>query len=288
MNPSHRKSNVYSRKRDILQTGVSMSLSICSFASSSSGNCYLVRDGSSAILIDAGISTKKIIDSLKTAGVDRASVDSVFITHEHTDHIKGLRVLTKKNPEWKVYASEGTGSCIRDAMYRDEQLICFAPGREIKVGGMKVQSLPVSHDASDPVCYSVEAGGNRLTILTDTGYVPPEVAEYLYESDIVVLEANHEVNMLRAGPYPYSLKQRILGERGHLSNETAGGTLAEIMKKDSRYRHIFLAHLSSTNNFPGLAFQTVRNILEENSFLMDRDYHLEVLKRDGLSGMVEL
>lgn len=265
-----------------------MGLSVCSFASGSSGNCYLVRSDRSAILIDAGISNKKITDCLKIAGVKREDIDSVFITHEHSDHVKGLKVLTKKNPEWKIYASMGTGLCIREDIYRDEQLICFEAGREMTAGDMKVKSIRISHDAADPVCFSVESGGTRLTILTDTGFVCSEAMEYLYRSDIVILEANHEVNMLRAGPYPYSLKRRILGEKGHLSNEDAGGTLADIMQKDSRFRHIFLAHLSSKNNFPGLALQTVKNILEENSFYMDRDYRLEVMKRDSISGIAEL
>ena len=129
---------------------------------------------------------------------------------------------------------------------------------------------------------------NKISILTDTGYVPQQAAEYLCRSDIIILEANHEVNMLRAGPYPYSLKRRILGERGHLSNEDAGLALAEIMRKDNRYRHIFLAHLSSKNNFPGLALQTVKNILEENRFYMDRDFRLETMRREGISGIAEL
>jgi phosphoribosyl 1,2-cyclic phosphodiesterase len=261
---------------------------VCSFASGSSGNCYLVRSSRSAILIDAGISNKKIADCLKIAGVKRNDIDGVFITHEHTDHVKGLRVLTKNNPEWKVYATEGTGLCIREAVYKDDQLICFKAGSEMKAGDITVKSFRISHDAADPVCFSVESDGRRLTVLTDTGFVCREAAEYLYQSDIVILEANHEVNMLRAGPYPYNLKRRILGEKGHLSNVDAGEALAAVMRRDSRFRHIFLAHLSSKNNFPGLALQTVKNILEESSYYMDRDYRLEVIKRDGISGMAEL
>ncbi len=265
-----------------------MGLSVCSFASGSSGNCYLVRSGRSAILIDAGISNRKITGFLREVGVERGDIDSVFVTHEHTDHTKGLKVLTKNNPEWKVYASAGTGESIRDKVHGENQLICFDAGSAVQAGGMTVQSIRISHDAADPVCYSVASGGTRLTILTDSGIVTEEAAEYLRCSDIVILEANHEVNMLKAGPYPYSLKRRILGEKGHLSNEDAGRTLADMMQRDGSYRQIFLAHLSSKNNFPGLALQTVKNILEENRFYMDRDYRLEVVRREGISCVAEV
>ncbi len=265
-----------------------MGLSVCSFASGSSGNCYLIRSDRSSILIDAGLSNKKITDFLKDAGVRPDMIDGVFITHEHTDHTKGLKVLTKRNPGWRIYASTGTAACLQEMIHREEQLICFEAGTCIRIGDLDVQSIPVSHDAADPVCYSVATDRVRLTILTDTGYVPPLAAEYLHQSDIIILEANHEVNMLRAGPYPYSLKRRILGERGHLSNEDAGKILTEAMQTDNRFRHIFLAHLSSQNNFPGLALQTVKNILEENRFYMDRDFRLEVMHREGISGITEL
>ena len=265
-----------------------MGLSVCSFASGSSGNCYLVRSDRETILIDAGISNKKITEFLKTAGIERDVISGVFITHEHTDHTKGLRVLTRTNPDWNVFASQGTAHLLQEMIHGEKQLICFEAGSTIRIGDMDIQSIPVSHDAADPVCYSVASGETRMTILTDTGYVPQQAADYLCRSDIIILEANHEVNMLRAGPYPYSLKRRILGERGHLSNEDAGHALAEIMKKDNRYRHIFLAHLSSKNNFPGLALQTVKNILEENRFYMDRDFRLETMRREGISGIAEL
>ncbi|MDD7408656.1 MAG: MBL fold metallo-hydrolase [Anaerovoracaceae bacterium] len=262
-----------------------MALSVCSFASGSSGNCYLVRSSDTAILIDAGISTKRIHDSMGKIGVDRSSIDGVFITHEHSDHVKGLRVLTKKNPDWRIYTSEGTGEQIKDSIFDQSRLNCFEAGDMIEVGDMKVQSIKISHDAADPVCYSVSAEGSNLLIMTDTGFVPNEAASRMRGADIIVMEANHEVNMLKAGSYPYRLKMRILGDRGHLSNETAGETLAETMTQDPRYRKIYLAHLSRENNFPRLAFQTVKNILEENHFYPGRDFSLDVMRRDEISGM---
>ena len=136
--------------------------------------------------------------------------------------------------------------------------------------------------------YSVSCGKAKLVILTDTGYVPDEVRQEMLDSEIVVMEANHEVNMLKMGAYPYSLKQRILGNKGHLSNVVAGQTLAEVMNEDGRYRKIFLAHLSQQNNFPGLALQTVKNILEENHFISGKHFSLDVIKKEVVSGITEL
>ena len=265
-----------------------MELSFCSFASGSAGNCYLIKSSSSAILIDAGISTKRIHNALKEIGLDRDAIQGVFITHEHSDHVKGINVLTKQNPDWIVYASRGTGYRISDKVFYDDQLYCFDAGDIITVGDMEIKSFSISHDAADPVCYSVKCGDSKITILTDTGVVTPEAKQEMTESDSIVMEANHEVNMLKAGPYPYSLKRRILGEYGHLSNETAGELLAEIMTQDGRFRKVFLAHLSNENNFPRLARQTVANILEENRFYIGRHLDLEVMSREGISGIAHI
>lgn len=265
-----------------------MGLMLCSFGSGSSGNCYLVRSREKTVLIDAGISTKKIHNGLSEIGVSRNSIDGVFITHEHTDHIKGLRVLTKQNPNWRVYSTGGTGECISDQIRDPEQLSTFAAGDAVRLGDMTIRSISVSHDAADPVCYSISSGDSSILIMTDTGYVPQEAASFMKEADLIVLEANHEVNVLKAGPYPYYLKRRILGEKGHLSNETAGEILADSMSGMDRYRKIFLAHLSTENNFPMLAEQTVKNILEEHGFYPGRDYSIDVMKRDGISGIAEI
>ena len=265
-----------------------MDLSFCSFASGSSGNCYLIKSRESAILIDAGISTKKIHAALQETGTDRSDISGVFVTHEHSDHVKGLKVLTKQNPGWDIYGSEETCRCLRENVY-DGKKICSLNIDCIKqIGDMKIRAMNISHDAVHPVCYVIEAGSSKMSVLTDTGYVPEDVMTELVSSDLIVIEANHEVNMLKAGPYPYRLKLRILGDSGHLSNEAAGETLAEVMSRDDRYRTILLAHLSRENNFPGLAFQTVANILEEHRFYPGKHMRLEVLSRDGLSGFTEL
>lgn len=265
-----------------------MGLSFCSLASGSSGNCYIIKSSEAVILIDAGISTKKIHNSIDELGVLRSEINGVFITHEHSDHIKALPVLTKKNPEWNIYASRGTSAYLQDKVYDDRQLIDFTAGDTICVNDMEIHTVRVSHDAVDPVCYAICSGGSKIMIMTDTGIVTDEAVKELKTSDIIALEANHEVNMLKMGPYPYSLKCRILGECGHLSNETAGNIIADVMSADDRFRYVYLAHLSKENNFPKLAEQTVKNILEENNFYTDRHLKLEVLKRDAISCLTHI
>lgn len=265
-----------------------MELGFCSFASGSSGNCYLIKSREAAILIDAGITTKRIHRSLEDVGVDRSEIRGIFVTHEHSDHVKGIKVLTKQNPDWEVIASPGTATAIAADVYDPKRIGMLEAGHDMKIADMTVRSLRVSHDAAEPVCYSVSCNGSKITIVTDTGYVPEEVQAEMTDSDLVVLEANHEVNMLKAGPYPYYLKQRILGDQGHLSNETAGDVISGIMESEKRFRRVYLAHLSDKNNFPDLARQTVKNILEEHDFLPGRDLALDVMKRESISGVTEL
>ncbi len=265
-----------------------MNLSFCSFASGSSGNCYLVKSREASVLIDAGITTKRIHMGLEESGTAREDVSAIFVTHEHTDHVKGLKVFTKQNPKVKIYASEETCGCLMDKVYDQDSLICICEGQTITIGDMHIKPLLVSHDALHPLCYTISAGESQLTVMTDTGYVPKKIFDEMVHSDLIIIEANHEVNMLKAGPYPYKLKRRILGDHGHLSNETAGETVASVMKATPKFRTILLAHLSRENNFPQLAYQTVKNILEENGIFKEKDYKLEVLAREGMSGVVNI
>jgi len=265
-----------------------MGLGFCSLASGSSGNCYAVSCGETYILVDAGISTKRIHNAIDELGILRSDIKAVLVTHEHSDHIKALPVLTKKNPDLLVYASRGTSVRISEKLHDESALRSFEAGDSFEIGELSIRSLRTSHDAADPVCYVIEGDGRKLIILTDTGYVPDDVKQELNTADIIVLEANHEVNMLKMGSYPYSLKLRILGDSGHLSNETAGQILAQAMKTEERFRHVLLAHLSRENNFPRLASQTVKNILEENSFFEDRHFSLKVLKREEPSCLMKI
>ena len=259
-------------------------LAICSLASGSSGNCYVVRTDSTAILVDAGISYKQIRLGLESLGIDPSEINAVLVTHEHSDHIKGLPTLTKQTGV-KIYASSLTAELVSDD---PENIECFEPGESFKIGDILVNSFPVSHDAAQPVGYSLSCGEKNITLVTDTGIVTEEMKAYMKRSDVLVLESNHDVNVLRMGHYPWFLKQRILSDRGHLSNEAAANALAELLKEDAdsgcrKERMVLLAHLSKENNFPEMAIATMENILQENGFTIGRDARVTALARTAMS-----
>ena len=235
-------------------------LSITTLASGSEGNCLLVTGGETAILIDAGISCRRILNSLNALGIDPAVLSAILVTHEHSDHVCGIATLTRRLGV-PVYASQGTA---RQLAYRiafpPDGLRPFDAGKSFSVGDLTVFSFPTPHDASDSVGYSVACAGARLAVATDLGVVTPAVLDAVLGSDTVVVETNHDVELLRAGPYPYPLKQRILSERGHLCNED-GAALA-VQAAAAGARTVILAHLSKTNNTPDLALAAVERAFD--------------------------
>lgn len=256
-------------------------LELCTLASGSSGNSLLVSDGRTHILVDAGISCRRITNSLKMLGVDPKELAGVLITHEHTDHMAGLATLTKQL-RLPVYASRGTGRqlCYRIA-FLEELFHPVTPGEGFSVGGIDVESFPTSHDAAESTGYALSAGGRKAAVVTDLGYVTPEVERGIRGADLLVCEANHDVEWLQAGPYPYYLKARILGDRGHLSNE-AGAELAWTAVAGGA-RTVVLAHLSHENNTPARAHEVVRGLLERRGAAVGRDVSLEVAPRSEAS-----
>ena len=221
-------------------------LELCTLASGSSGNSLLVTDGRTHVLVDAGISCRRICTGLKELGVEPTELAGVLITHEHSDHISGLTTLTKQL-RLPVYASPGTGRqlCYRIA-FLEELLRPVAPGEGFSVGGLAIESFPTSHDAAESVGYALSAGGRKAAVVTDLGYVTGAVLRGIRGADLLVAEANHDVEWVQSGPYPYHLKARILGDRGHLSNE-AGAELAWTAVEGGA-RTVVLAHLSHENN----------------------------------------
>ena len=257
-----------------------MGLEFCSFASGSSGNCYLVRSGSTSLLVDVGIAGKHILSGLKTCGMEASDVDGILLTHEHTDHVKSIRMIGRKASNAEIYSTAGTLDCVRDKL-PEERATAIGRNQKFTVGDIEIQAFPISHDAADPVAYSFQCGKKKMAIMTDTGIVSEEMFQQIQPADTVVLEANHEVNILRVGPYPYPLKQRILGDHGHLSNETAGNTVSRLLEKHhgEDMPRIVLAHLSHQNTTPEQAFLTVKNILFEDDFYVGKDLNLSVAKR---------
>jgi phosphoribosyl 1,2-cyclic phosphodiesterase len=230
------------------------------FASGSTGNCCLVQGGGRHFLIDAGISAKRMRDCLSRAGLVAADLDGILITHEHTDHIKGLPVFLKNTPV-PVYAP-GT---VADALCQSIpgvkpyiQRLC--PEEPMVLDGMTVLPFPTSHDTLQSVGYRLEAEGMALGFATDTGCVTQTMLRCLSGAKIALIEANHDVDMLRHGPYPPALQRRILSDRGHLSNIECTWLAAVLAQRGAE--HIVLGHLSRENNVPGLALRTVSRGLE--------------------------
>ena len=252
-------------------------LTYSTLASGSSGNCALVCCGGTRLLLDAGISARRITTALKGLGVDPASLGGVLVTHEHSDHISGLATLTKQLG-LPVYATAPT---LRQLCYRIPFLEClcrdFAPGDGFPVGELWVTSFPTSHDAACSVGYTLAGDGSKLASATDLGRLTPEVLNAVRGCDLLVCESNHDVDWVRSGPYPYYLKERILGDRGHLSNEM-GAELAALAA-ESGARAVVLAHLSSENNTPARARDVAARRLSAAGVDPERDLSLTVAPR---------
>lgn len=261
-----------------------MALTFCSFSSGSNGNCYLVKSDAAAILIDAGISGRRILESLKSAGTDPCDLNALLITHEHTDHVRSLRAVNRKIPHIRTYANSGTWRYIEN-LVDERQRAVFETGGAFTINDIEVRSFRLSHDAAEPVGFSFRGGGKQISILTDTGSLSGDVYNEIGDADLLVLEANHDVEMLKIGRYPLFLKQRILGERGHLSNVDAADALCRLLSEKDKPRHVLLAHLSRENNFPEMAYQTVKNLLEESNHYIGESLRVSIIKRDEMSAV---
>lgn len=233
-------------------------------ASGSSGNCILISHGGGHLLVDAGISCRRIVTALRSFGIEPQELLGVCITHEHSDHISGLATLTK-HYALPIYTSPGTGRqlCYRMAGLED-LLRPLPPGEGMEVGPFGLESFPTSHDASEPMGFSFSADGKKAAVVTDLGYVSDDVLDGVLGAQAVVCESNHDVEWLQSGPYPYYLKARIWGDRGHLSNE-AGAALA-LQCVQAGAHTVVLAHLSAENNTPARALETARTVLAGNGF----------------------
>ncbi len=255
-------------------------MQLCSIASGSSGNCIYAGTEESGILVDVGISMKRVSEGLSKQSLSFENVKAILITHEHTDHISGLGPVLRKVPI-PVYATADTIEAIwtKNNMKNisPELFHSVRPGEEIELAQMLVSPFSISHDAVDPVCYTIGYDGRKLGIATDMGCYSDEIIANLADCDAVLLEANHDINLLQVGHYPYSLKMRILGDRGHLSNDASARLIKEILHPG--LRHIVLGHLSKENNFPELAYQTVTYELEQSETWNRMDSKILVAKR---------
>lgn len=232
---------------------------LCSIASGSSGNCIYVGSDTTHLLVDVGISGKRTEAGLNELDLSMRDIDGIFITHEHTDHIAGLGVLARKY-EIPIYATKGTIEALKrtaslgkipEELY---QPVCA--DEKVIIKDLVCNPMRISHDAAEPVAYRIGHGKKHVGIITDLGNYNDYTVESLKGMDALLLEANHDVNMLQVGPYPYRLKQRILGDKGHLSNERAGQLLCKLLHEG--LQAVMLGHLSKENNLPELAYEAVR------------------------------
>lgn len=251
-----------------------------SIVSGSSGNSVFFSDGSTNILIDCGISGKKITAYLNDMGVLAQDINAVFVTHEHSDHTTGVGALARKYG-LPVYASAGTWEGMDIGRIAGDKAFAFYKNEPISVGSLKVTPFDIPHDAAQPTGYVIESAGERYAVATDIGYASESVLNALCGCKAVVLEANYDEQMLLNGSYPAQLKKRIWGERGHMDNKVAGELAIKLAQSGTK--HIMLGHLSNDNNSPDIAFAEVARSLELGGISVGKDILLSVAPRYSAS-----
>lgn len=236
----------------------------CNLFSGSSGNCSLVQNDNTNILVDAGESAKKIVNALSSINVPIEKIDGIIVTHEHIDHVKSIGTISKRY-NIPVYATEKTWSAIpeQEAKIDKKMKRYFSSSINFTVKDLQIEPFQIPHDAIDPCGFNIKNGNNKISIATDLGHITPELVNALNDSSFILLESNYDPEILKFSKYPYYLKQRISGERGHLSNIDAGNLISKILKSPNLQR-IMLGHLSKENNFPELAYKTVVEELLSN------------------------
>ena len=261
-----------------------MELRFSPLFSGSSGNATYVGCDDANILIDAGLSGSRVSGELTRMGIDPGKLDAILVTHEHSDHIRGIGILSRKY-DIPVYASEGTWQGMYDKIgaISDKNRVIFEPDQDFFIGSIDVTPFSTPHDANQPVGYTFEVDGAKLAVATDIGCIRDGWLKHVTGADAVILESNYDIDMLNAGPYPYDLKKRIKSRHGHLSNEDAGNVAVELIRNGAR--QIILGHLSKENNFPDLAMRSCELILQMAGITPHVDVMLCVANRDCATGM---
>lgn len=245
-------------------------LCIQALASGSNGNAVLIKNENTALLVDAGISAKRLKDGIWESGVCPGDLSGILLTHEHSDHIQGLPIFLKKFGG-TVYCSKGTGSAVKCMCQKKMDLSDYfqwiEPDTPFTLGSVTVTPFRTFHDAADPFGYRFEDGDSAIALFTDSGTVSDEIREKLKDVDALYIESNHDIRMLEMGKYPYALKRRVLSNYGHLSNEEAAETISAVYSP--KLKLVILAHLSEENNYPDIARLTTENKLSEMGVLSD-------------------
>lgn len=258
-------------------------MELCPLFSGSSGNASLLRANNTSVLIDAGMTASAITEELSKIHVHPRQIDAILVTHEHTDHIKGIGVMSRKF-DIPVYANADTWQAMEASIGKmmSRNIRVFQSNSDFYIRDLGVYPFGIPHDAADPVGYCVEYKGKKISFLTDLGHFTTKLLSIVSGSGIVLVESNHDLEMLKTGPYPAALKRRISSDKGHLSNEAAANAI--VMMAQTGVRGVLLGHLSKQNNSETLAFETASKALKENGIRLG----LAVARRDGLSGVFTL
>lgn len=264
-----------------------MELRFSPLFSGSSGNALYVGCDDAQILVDAGMSGTRVCTELARVGIDPRCLDAILVTHEHADHIKGIGILSRKY-DLPVFATEGTWQAMYNKIgpIADKNRILFEPEQDFFIGSIDVTPFSTPHDAAQSVGYTFELDGAKLAVATDLGCVRDGWLNHVLGSDAVLLESNYDPDMLKAGPYPYELKKRIMSRHGHLSNDDAGAVAVELVRSGTR--QIILGHLSKENNFPELAMRSCELTLQMAGIVPHEDVQLYIARRDGTTGMFSI
>ncbi len=247
-----------------------------SLISGSSGNAAFISDGHTRLLVDCGMSGKRLEQALCEIGSSAAEIDALLITHEHSDHVRGAGIIARRH-KIPVYATLGTHSAMDVGKIDDTLRHVVTADRELTIGSIGIKPFAIPHDAAEPVGYSFFCEEKKLSIATDIGKMNDGILDAVKGSDEIILESNHDIEMLRFGPYPFPLKQRILGSYGHLSNESASEAALELVKSGTK--KIMLGHLSKENNRPEIAMLETYNMLTGAGVEIGGDVMLKVADR---------
>ncbi len=262
-----------------------MELKFCSLSSGSSGNCYYVGNEFFGILIDAGISATSIRKFLRDINISMQTIMGVFITHNHTDHIKGLEVLTRKT-HLPAFTTHGVWESIPKHKISRDCIREIPLQQKFHLAGFEIEAFPIFHDAPETIGFQICTDSKKITIVTDLGHICPTSAQYIREANLLVIESNYDEDMLRNGSYPYYLKKRIQSDTGHLGNLQTATFLADM--DNDNLSHICLAHLSKNNNTPEKARQTLLDTLAAKGIIPNSHPQISILKRNLPTEMITL
>lgn len=258
-------------------------IKFCNLYSGSSGNSTYIETSTTKLLIDAGVSCQKISKALESLSSSLNEINGILISHEHSDHTKGIEIIAKKF-NVPIYATKKTWEAMDKLKISDELKCFFNANEKFSLGDISILPFSIPHDAADPCGFSLFHNTKKITVATDIGHIDDDLIKKMYASDILLIESNYDKNTLLCGPYPYMLKKRIQSDIGHLSNEATSKAVKVLY--ENGVNNIILGHLSKENNFPELAYQTILNEIKNSS--CDLPFSLSVAKRDEVDEMITL